>query len=151
MTLPQGSEAQVHPRVAALVDEFLIRSPVARFLGIQLESLEVDRVVMRLPFRESNVVLGGVLHGGVIAALIDSAGAAASMSGAGESFNGGATSGMSISYLEQVDRSALTAEAVTVRRGRSQNVADVTVRLENGKIAAKALVTCRLFRSEATR
>jgi uncharacterized protein (TIGR00369 family) len=150
MALPETSHAQVHPRVAALVDEILVRSPAAQLLGIQLECLEVDRVVMRLPFRESNVVHGGVVHGGVIAALIDSVGAAASMSGAGESFNGGATSSMSISYLEQADRASLTAEAVTVRRGRSQNVSDVTVRLENGKIAAKALVTCRLFRNEAT-
>ena len=55
---------------------------LAQRLGIALETLEPDRVVLRMAFRPDNVTVGAIVHGGAIATLVDIAGAAASASGA---------------------------------------------------------------------
>ena len=135
----------VDAKLARMVEELLIGSPVARALGIELESLEVDRAVLALPFRPQNVTVGDIVHGGVIATLIDVAGVAAALSGvAAEGFGGCATSGLSISYLAAAKGSALRAEASTLRRSRRQAVADVSV-FAGSSLVAKALATVSLF------
>ena len=44
-------------------------SPYAEALGIEIESLDAERALLRLPFREANANPGGALHGGVAASL----------------------------------------------------------------------------------
>jgi uncharacterized protein (TIGR00369 family) len=135
----------VDARIAEMVHRLLIGSPVSRALGIELHGLEVDRALLGLPFRSENVTVEDIVHGGVIAALIDVAGVAAALSGASaETLRGSATSGLSISYLAPARSAALRAEALVLRRGRRQVVIDVSVAA--GPLAvAKALVTAALF------
>jgi len=146
MGVAQGDAGQaVHPRLASLINDVLLGSPVARRLGFELGALSVDRAVLMLPFRRENVTVGDIVHGGVIAAMIDVAGVAAAISGAeAEAFKGSATSSLSISFLAPADGVALRAEAVVLRRGRRQVVSDVAVFAET-VLAAKALVTTALF------
>ena len=119
----------VDPRMTARIVDVLLGSPVARQLGIGLVTAARDRVVLALPFRPGNVTLGRIVHGGVIATLVDVAGAAASASGAdGADVAGGATGNLTIHYLAPADGCDLVAEAVVVKRGRRQTVSDVTVR-----------------------
>lgn len=140
------SATTVDDRIAHLVADVLIGSPFARTLGLVLDTLVVDRVVVRLPFGTRIVTVGRIVHGGVLASLIDVSGAAASASGCDPAaLGGGATSAMAISYLAPADGVDLAAEAVVVRRSRSQTVSDVTVRDPAGTIVAKALVTSRIF------
>ena len=134
----------VHPQTEKLIRDVLIGSPVARALGISLDTVEVDRVVLRLPFSPENVTLGAIVHGGVIATLIDVAGAAASFSGVGPEMRG-ATSSLAISYLAAADGTDLVAEARIIQRGRSQTVAEVVVRSADGRLVAQALSTNRVF------
>lgn len=142
----------VDDRIARLVADVLIGSPVARTLGLVLDVLAVDRVVLRLPFAAHNVTVGRIVHGGVLASLIDVAGAAASASGCdADAIGGGATSAMAISYLAPADGVDLTAEAVVVQRSRGQTVSDVTVRDPAGTIVAKALLTSRIFARNGAR
>ncbi|MBV9519283.1 MAG: PaaI family thioesterase [Hyphomicrobiales bacterium] len=135
----------VDPRLAERIEQLLIGSPVARRLGIELQELVVDRATLSLPFRAENVTIEDIVHGGVIAALIDVAGVAAALSGAEfETLRGSATGSLSISYLSPARSVALRAEAVVLRRGRRQVVIDVSVTA--GTIAvAKALATTLLF------
>lgn len=135
----------VDPKLAAFIRNILIGSPVARSLGVEVEVLQVDRVILRMSFAPGHVTHGRVLHGGVIATLIDIAGAAASGSGASPEVKGGATSSLAISYLAPADGVDLVAEARIVQRGKSQTVADVEVRDAGGRAIAKALLTSRLF------
>jgi uncharacterized protein (TIGR00369 family) len=137
--------AAVDPRLADRIREVLFGSPVARALGFELEALAVDRAVLALPFKPQNVTVGDIVHGGVIAALIDVAGVAAALSGvAAETLQGSATSSLTISYLAPAKGAALRAEAVVLRRGRRQVVTDVSVSA-GAVLVAKALVTCALF------
>jgi uncharacterized protein (TIGR00369 family) len=135
----------VDPKNEALIREVLFGSPVARALGIKLQTLEVDRVVLQMPFSPENVTLGRIVHGGVIATLIDIAGAAASFSGVDPDSRGGATSSLAISYLAAADGADLMAEARIIQRGRSQTVAGVSVQSANGTLVAQALSTNRVF------
>lgn len=133
------------PDLARVIEQVLLASPLAVRLGIVLDSLESERVALRMPFRPDNVTVGAVVHGGAIATLVDIAGAAASASGAPAGTKGGATSSLSLSYLAPADGVDLAAEARVIQRGRSGTVSDVEVRDPTGRLVAKALVTSRLF------
>ena len=136
---------QVDAKLARMVEEVLLASPVARTLGVNLVALEVDRAVLALPFKHENVTLGDIVHGGVIATLIDVAGVAAAISGcAAEGFSGCATSTLSISYLAPAKGAALRAEASALRRSRRPAVAEVSV-FADEVLVAKALATVALF------
>ncbi|MDQ0139642.1 uncharacterized protein (TIGR00369 family) [Cupriavidus necator] len=132
-----------------MVDNVLIGSPVARALGVRVASLAPDHVELEMPFLPTNVTHGSIVHGGVIATLIDIAGAAAAASGASaDEVKGGATSSLSIQYLAPARGAALRAVAVVVRRGRKQVVLDVSVYAEapdEGVLVAKALMSSAMF------
>ena len=131
------------------IETVLGGSPVASRIGIRLAEIEPDRVVVALPFRPDNVTLGRIVHGGVIATLIDIAGAAASASGADGKTAGGATASMTVAYLAPAEGCDLVAEALVIQRGRSQTVSDVAVRDADGRLVAKGLVTSRIFTAGA--
>jgi uncharacterized protein (TIGR00369 family) len=137
--------AAVEKSIEDLIDAVLIRSPVARGLGIALAEIARDRVVLRLPFSADNITVGTIVHGGVIATLIDTAAAAASVSGLAVAPKGAATSNLTITYLAPADGCDLTAEATVLRRGKRQTVEEVTVYDDAGTMIAKGLVTSQLF------
>ncbi len=135
----------VHRDARRWIDHVLAGSPVARGIGLRFTTIEPDRIVATLPFGPDRVTLDDLVHGGVIATLIDIAGAAASASGIGDGVAGGATTTMSIAYLAPARGCDLTAEAVVIQRGRIQTVSDVSVRDPCGRAIAKGIVTSRLF------
>ncbi|MBY4897955.1 PaaI family thioesterase [Cupriavidus sp. AU9028] len=144
------TDAQPVPeRLRALIEAILMQSPVARSLGVMLDSLAPEHVELRLPFNANNVTMGNTVHGGVIATLIDIAGAAAAASGADvDELKGGATSSLSIQYLAPAQGADLRAVAAVLRRGRRQVVTEVTVYAESddsGTVVAKALMSSALF------
>ena len=141
--------ADVDPGMAHWITGLLLGSPVARLIGVTLGRIEVDRVVLVLPFKPDNVTLGTIVHGGVIATLVDIAGAAASASGArAADVVGGATGNLTIHYLAPADGCDLEAEAVVVQRSARQTVSDITVRA-GSTVVAKALLTSAIFRRPA--
>ncbi|SOZ52102.1 putative acyl-CoA thioesterase [Cupriavidus taiwanensis] len=141
--------AGVDPRMRAMVDNVLLGSPVARALGVRLASLTPDHVELEMPFLPTNVTHGSIVHGGVIATLIDIAGAAAAASGANaDDVKGGATGSLSIQYLVPAQGAALRAVASVARRGRRQVVTDVSVYAEapdEGVLVARALMSSAMF------
>ncbi len=131
--------------MARWVTDVLLGSPVARAIGVRLVVLDIDRVVMALPFKQDNVTLAAIVHGGVIATLIDIAGAASSASGAdGAKVRGGATGNLAIHYLAPADGCDLEVEAIVIKRGMRQTVSDITVRSSDA-ILAKALLTSAIL------
>lgn len=144
-----GTYAEVSPRVRTMVEEILIGSPVARTLGVALDVLAPEHVELVLPFSPGNVTVGKTVHGGVIATLIDIAGAAAAASGADpDTVRGGATSALSIQYVAPAEAAALRAVATVVRRGQRQIATEITVYAEEaeaGTVVAKALMNSVLF------
>ncbi len=111
--------------------------------------LKPEHVELVLPFSPENITVGNMVHGGVIATLIDIAGAAAAASGADpEQVKGGATGSLTIQYLAPANGAGLRAVATVVRRGRRQVVSDVEVYAEErdgGTLVAKALMSSTMF------
>lgn len=129
------------------IDGVVLGSQVAKHLGVIAAELEVDSVRIRLPFDSRHTTILDVTHGGVIATLVDIAGAAASASGltASDHATGGATSHLSVSYLAPAVGSDLEAQATVIHRSRSATHSDVLVRDSNGSLVAKGEVTSRIF------
>lgn len=110
-------------------------SPFHRFLGLEF-SLGDDGVAeVRMPFREELVSDPDVpyLHGGVLAALLDTAGDYAVAARLGR---GVPTIDMRVDFLKTAGREPLLATARVVKLGRSVAIADAEVRNERGEILA---------------
>jgi uncharacterized protein (TIGR00369 family) len=93
--------------------------PFNRYLGIEGESVAHGRAVLRLPVRRDHVgdPLRPALHGGVLSALIDTAGGLAAWS-ALSSHESVSTVDLRVDYLEPAGLEApLRAEAELVRKG----------------------------------
>lgn len=138
------SEAEQQRRRAAIRDLFPT-TPFMGWLGIVFEHYEPDDVVLRLPFRDELTNDGVVYHGGVIASVIDSAGAAAAWSN--HDFDRGArasTVGMTVQYVGACRSSDLLCHARTVKRGRELIFTDITATDADGAVVAHALQTYRI-------
>ena len=115
----------------------------AQHLGVEVVSIEVDRVVLRLPYRE---YLGiERVNGGAIASLVDLAGTCACWSNplVSEAARG-ATIGFTINYLKLVVGCDLIATGRVRRRGGSLCVAQVSVLDEAGAEVAIATINYKL-------
>jgi uncharacterized protein (TIGR00369 family) len=99
--------------------------------GIHIVELEVSEE-MRGP--------GGAVHGGLVASLVDRAGAYAV---ARDSQRPVATSNVALSYLASASVGPLRAAATTLRIGRRQGVAEVKVydRAREDRLVATAVIT----------
>src|SRR5262245_56323214 len=73
------TEEQQHKRRQAVRD-LMPTTPFMGWLGIVFERYEPDDVTIRLPFRDDLTNDGTYFHGGVIASVMDTAGAAAAWS-----------------------------------------------------------------------
>src|SRR4051812_49581665 len=95
------------------------KTPFIAHLGVVFDRYEPDDVVLRLPFRADLTNDGTYYHGGVIASVIDTAGAAAARSN--HDFNKrarGATVSMTVQYVGGGKQSDPICHAPTVRPGR---------------------------------
>ena len=113
-----------------------------RQAGISVQRWDPDGVELVLSYRDDLSAHDGVFHGGVIAALADTAGCAAVA--AGHDFDNGSlitTTMLSLQFLAQVPGETLVAHASCTKRGRRTHFADVTVSSEGGVVVARALIT----------
>ena len=113
-----------------------------RACAMTIPRWDPDGVEMHLPFRDDLSAHPGVFHGGVISALIDTAGCGAVA--AGHDFGKGSritTVSLSVQYLSVDPGHGATAFARCTRRGKQLNYADVVVRSDAGKELAHGLVT----------
>jgi uncharacterized protein (TIGR00369 family) len=107
---------------------------------IRVTRWDAEAVEIVLPYAESLSAHEDVFHGGVISALIDTAGAGAVI--AGHDFTKGSrlsTVSMSVQYLAPARGREAVAYARCVRRGRRLHFADVDV-LTDGRICARGQV-----------
>ncbi len=118
----------------------LKESPATGLLGFDVELVERGRAVLRLDVKPHHKQLNGVVHGGIIAALADTAAgmAAYTMVPPGTAI---ATIELKINYLEAVPGGLIKADARILRAGRNFMVADCEIFDDGGRLAAKALLT----------
>lgn len=144
MTEDTLSPEEQHRRRLSVKD-FMPKTPYLSSLGILFDSYEPDDVTIRLPFREDLTNDGTFYHGGVIASVLDTAGAAAAWSN--HDFTKGiraSTVSMSVQYVGAAKRSDLVCRARTVRRGRELIFTEITASDTEGKVVAHAVQTYRI-------
>jgi uncharacterized protein (TIGR00369 family) len=127
-----------------VIEAFIPSSPLVGHLGIEVVSLEPDVARLRLPFRDELATMGDVVHGGAIAALLDTASMAAAWCSddVPESL-AGATVSLHVDYVAAARGVDVVAEARAVRRGRSLCFCEVSARAPDESIVAKALAVHR--------
>jgi len=128
-----------------LIEAGIVDSPFGKLVGLCTESIEVDHVRLRLPYRPELTTIGEMVHGGAIASLVDVAATAAAWAHPDSSVVArGSTVGFSLNFLAPGLGCDLVADARIVKRGRSLCICEVAVEDGDGSSIARALVTYRL-------
>ena len=115
-------------------------SPPAKMFGFALEAAEPGRAVLKMRVQRRHIQVHGVVHGGILAALADTAGALGIylMLPRGTRL---ATIEMKINYLEPVEDGTLLAEGRLLRKGANFAVAECETRDSAHRLISKALMT----------
>ncbi len=122
--------------MSADLDALVALMPFAGQLGLRLDEAGPDRVVARLAWAPELCTAGGVLHGGVLMALADSAGALVTFLG----LPPGATTATitSTSHMfRPVGAGTVRAVAVPVHRGRATVTAQTLLYDDRERLVAQ--------------
>jgi uncharacterized protein (TIGR00369 family) len=132
-------------RQASGLAQAMVKTPYLSSLGVVFDSFEPDEVTLRLPFREDLTNDGSHYHGGVVASLLDTAGAGAAWSAQDlEKGTTASTIAMSVQYVGAAKRSDLVGTARTVRRARELIFTEITATDTEGRTVAHAVRTYRI-------
>ena len=116
------------------------RSRLSALLGFHVESLAPGRAVLTMQVKELHKQIHDVVHGGVLAALADTAAAIAAYTVVPQGAEL-ATIELKINYLSAVPGGEIRAEGKVLRAGRNFVVTECEVFNARGGLAAKALLT----------
>lgn len=127
-------------RITELVRQRMKESKATELLGFDVESVHDGRAIFRLDVRPTHKQIHGVVHGGILAALADTAAAIAAYTAVPRGVEL-ATLELKINYLEPVPGGRVKADARVLRAGRNFIVTECEIFNESGTLAAKALLT----------
>ncbi len=134
------SEGEQNPARLARAREAFASVPYAKLLGLELGEIKWGQVTIHLAVRDELKQNQGVVHGGAVASLIDTAAAFAVVTEleAGERVT---TTDLTIHYLRPVSSGRLSATARIVRGGRRLLVLSVEVTNEQQALLATAVTS----------
>ncbi len=123
----------------------LAASPALGWLRPGLEQLELDYAVVKLPYRDEITNGSGTVHGGILAALADTA-VAFALATNFDGKMGFATSDLTIHFLRRA-QGDVWARARIVKKGKRVNVGDVEIVDGQGRAVARVLASFLLTTS----
>src|SRR5437660_10724924 len=115
--------------------------PLVTALGIRADSDTDEKGVLSMAWAPSLCTAGGVLHGGVIIALADSAGAACALLNLPSDATGTTTIESKTNFVGSIKRGRASATSTILHRGGSTIVVETAVHDESGKLVAKVTQT----------
>jgi uncharacterized protein (TIGR00369 family) len=115
--------------------------PLAATLGFVPVAASADRVELTLEYDASLCTAGGVLHGGALMALADTAGAVCAVFNLPEGSNGTTTVESKTNLLAAVRSGVVTAVATPLKAGRRFVVVETEVRDADGRLVSKTTQT----------
>jgi uncharacterized protein (TIGR00369 family) len=131
--LPEERYRQIRQRI-------LERNHFTNLLGIEIDHVDKDGALLGVEVKKDLLNVQGVMHGGAIASLVDTA-VAIAIAGASETDLKFTTVEMKINYLSPVSQGRVRASARLIRNGRRIIVAECDVLDWKEKLVAKGLVT----------
>ena len=114
--------------------------PYAKFLGLELGDIGDGTVSIHLPVRAELLQNQGVVHGGAVASLIDTASAFAVLTQI-DVDERVTTTDLTIHYLRPITSGRMTATARVIRGGRRLFVLSVEVTNDRNVLVATAVTT----------
>jgi uncharacterized protein (TIGR00369 family) len=111
--------------------------PFHTYLGVEVERMEAGEAVARLELAPHHLNKRGVVHGGVLSSLLDTALGAAVISAIPKEW-WCATTSLSVQFLEGVRGGVVTCTGRVLRKGRRVAFAGGEVRDRSGKLVAVA-------------
>jgi 1,4-dihydroxy-2-naphthoyl-CoA hydrolase len=115
--------------------------PLCATLGITAHAAAPEAIVLSLTWAPGLCTSGGILHGGVVMALADSAGGACAFLNLPEGAAGTSTIESKTNFLGAVRAGTVTATARPLHVGRTTIVVETEVRDEAGRLVAKVTQT----------
>ena len=122
------------------IESALQKVPFAKLIGIELEDVQAGIATLALDVREDLKQNHGVVHGGAVASLIDSATAFAVISVLPPDERA-TTADLTISFLRPLTKGRIRCTAKVLRAGRRLIVVSAELSDDAGKLAATALTT----------
>jgi uncharacterized protein (TIGR00369 family) len=120
--------------------EFANQVPMYKLIGMEVVEAGPGFSRFRLPFRKELTQPFGVMHGGALAAVADSAVAIAlwGLLGADKTFT---TIELKINYIAPVSSGDVIAEGNIIHCGRRTAIGEVTLKDSSGRLVGKCLAT----------
>lgn len=123
--------------------------PLCATLGVTASAFTPERVALHLDWHPGLCTGGDVLHGGVLMALADSAGAAAAFLNLPDGASGTTTIESKTNFLGAVRAGgSVTASAAPLHRGRTTIVVETELRNDTGALIAKTTQTQAVLRPD---
>ena len=122
-------------------------SPYYQLLGMEVAEIRGGESRVQMPFRQELTHPYGIVHGGAIASLADSA-VAMALIGLVEPKARITTIEFKINFFSPVDKGELGAHAKIIHKGSQTAVGDVEVTNEEGKLVAKVIATYSIRRGD---
>ncbi|HVQ37241.1 MAG TPA: PaaI family thioesterase [Pyrinomonadaceae bacterium] len=135
-----GGEGQIAAAQLRRIHKAIKTVPFAQFMGLELDDISSGTATLAVNVRKELTQNQGVVHGGAIASLIDTATAFAILSLL-EPKEKVTTVDLAISYLRPATGGRLRAVATVVRAGRRLFVVKAEVFDTRGKLISTALST----------
>ena len=143
MTVPTADALAEDPAATALVHRTM---PLCATLGVVGHEFGADRVVLSVAWRSDLCTSNGLLHGGAVMALADSAGAACAFANLPEGASGTSTIESKTNFLGAVTSGSVIATSTPLHRGSTTIVVETELRDDSGKLLAKVTQTQAVLR-----
>ena len=131
---------ELTPEELALLEGAFRQVPYARLLGMEFVAAERGSATFALEVREELTRMGGILHGGAVTSLLDTA-AAFAVHTLLEPGGRTVTVDMTVHFLRPAREGRLLARAKVLRRGRRVLVLSVDAEDSAGTLIATATTT----------
>jgi 1,4-dihydroxy-2-naphthoyl-CoA hydrolase len=122
-------------------DELRAAMPFAGLLGIEVVDASPDEVRARLEWDETRCTAGGILHGGALMGLADSAGGLCAFLNLPDGATATATIESKSNFFRPVSKGHVEATSRVLHQGRTTIVVETELRDADGRLAAKVTQT----------
>ena len=123
--------------------------PYYRLLGMEVIEIRAGESRIKMRFKQDLTHPYGIVHGGAIASLGDSA-VAMALIGLGDPRDRITTIEFKVNFFAPVSKGELEARARIIHKGSKTAVGDVEITSEEGKLVAKVLATYSIMKDHQT-
>lgn len=130
--------------------EMVNTSPYPQHLRMQLVSISVDQAVVKLKTEQCHLQPFGIVHGGVLATLVDTATFWSVFLRLPEDA-GLVNIDLKLNYLKSISTGLMTAQGRCIRAGRTINYAEASVKDKEGNLIAHGTSTLMVLPEKGIR